>query len=109
MSMPFVPNHPQIFAPHVNTEFRTVRPDGVACTLTLDSVDTSLDDDIQLCFSLLFRSSDPELPQGIYPLTHPLLGECLLSLVPVRYRRGVIRHEAVVNLLRPAAGAPFPG
>lgn len=107
--MPFAPSHPQLFAPHINSEFSLARPDGTACTLTLESVDTSIDDDVQLSFSLLFRSSDPDLPQGIYTLTHKQLGECTLSVVPVRHRRGTIRHESVMNLLRPAAGGSFPG
>jgi len=99
--MKFEPHDPQRFAPHVNEDFRVTRSDGAMVALTLESVDISIDDDIQLCFSLLFRSSDPDLPQGIYQVAHDRLGECTLMIAPVRARRGQLRHEAVFNLLRP--------
>lgn len=99
MNLP--PHDPQRFAPHVNEEFRVIRGDGTPIVLTLEAVDTSIDDETQLGFSLLFRSSDPELPQGSYALSHAQLGECTLVIAPVRARRGQIRHEAVINLLRP--------
>lgn len=100
---------PQLFAPHLNTPFVLSRADGQPVILTLESVDTSIDDEIQLCFSLLFNSADPQLPGGIYTLSHPALGEGSLLLTPVRGRRGPLRHEAVFNLLRPAADAPISG
>lgn len=100
---------PQLFIPHVNEQFLVTRPDGQTVVLTLESVDQSIDDEIQLCFSLLFRSADPRLPAGNYTFTHAVLGEGSAYLTPVSGRRGPILHEAVFNLLRPAAQSPFPG
>ncbi len=100
---------PQSFTAHLNEQFLVTRADGQTVALTLETVETSIDDEIQLCFSLLFRSADPNLPFGNYTLSHPVLGEHSFYLTPVRGRRGPLRHEVVFNLLRPAAESPFPG
>lgn len=107
--MNFQPHDPQRFTPHLQEEFRIARAGAEPAVLTLESVDISIDDEVQLCFSLLFHSSDPDLPQGIYTVTHAQLGPFTLEVAPVRARRGQIRHEAVFNLLRPISGDPFPG
>jgi hypothetical protein len=49
-------------------------------------------------FSLLFRGPRrPVLPQRIYTLTHPGVGDLILFLVPVQGGPEGISYEAIVN------------
>jgi len=68
--------------------------------LTLTEIKKRLDDDTQRAFYLLFRGPKPLLPQGIYRLAHPQLGEVDLFLVPIRQVRDGFVYEAVFNLLK---------
>lgn len=107
--MKFDPTNPAAFTPRLNEEFHIARPDGGAWILTLETVDVSIDDEVQLCFSLLFRCAETDLPPGCHPLSHAQLGTCELGFNPVRVRRGALRYEAVVNLLRDSADLLSPG
>ncbi len=95
---------PDVYTPHLNEPFVLHRPDGGTHTLTLKAVDTSISDDIQLCFSLLFAAEkDVVLPQHIYRMGHAQLGEFELFLVPIRHKRNGLLYEAVFNLLNDEA------
>ena len=107
--MNFDPTNPSVFAARLNEDFHIARPEGGAWTLTLESVEVSIDDEVQLCFSLLFRCPETDLPPGCHSLSHAQLGTCELGFNPVRVRRGAVRYEAVVNLLRDSADQLFPG
>lgn len=106
--MTFDSNSAALFARHVNKEFRLSLPEGGAVSLTLESVEVSIDEATQFACSLLFRSSDPDLPSGLYRLANDDFGECTLHVSPVRVRRGQVRHEAVINLLLPEPASSFP-
>lgn len=107
--MPFDPLSPASYTPHVHDEFRLARPAGGYWTLKLESVDVSIDTPAQLCFSILFRCPDTDLPSGLARLTHAQRGEIVLNLGLVRLRRGGFGYEAVFNLLRDGAEPPPSG
>jgi hypothetical protein len=91
------PASPDSYRPHIGEAFGLLREGGGALTLT--TVDVLIDDEAQLCFSLLFLSGTP-LAQGTYSLSHPALGEINLFLVPIQKAKHGFRCEAVFNLLR---------
>lgn len=95
-----VPLTPESYLPHIGQDFVHAAADGVAHRFTLTTVDRRIDTPGQLCFSLLFQAADDQLPQAIYPLSHPTLGAFDLFLVPLQQRRGAFLYEAVFNLLR---------
>jgi len=88
------------YAPHVDTDFTLSTGTPAARTLRLTSVKTYIDDEVQLCFSLLFLAEGDVLPQQLYPLSHAQLGELTLFLVPIRKQKAGILYEAVFNLLK---------
>src|SRR5260370_17577929 len=67
------------FGPHINTHF--VLPDG-RCLL-LERVTNVASLGAFDRFALSFHSDGPIMPQNIYPLKHPLIGETQIFLVPV--------------------------
>ncbi len=78
------------FAPHVDTAFtHAVHPDWVF-TLAQAEVTSAEGFGGRPTFSLVF-TGPANGPQGIWPLTHPVLGALQLFLVPV----GATRYEAV--------------
>jgi hypothetical protein len=95
-----LPNHPDLYRPHVQSEFRLHAPGGPARTLALTAVHAGIDDEVQLSFSLHFTGPGERLEQGTYPIEHPVLGHFDLFLVPIRRKSTGIVYEAVFNLLR---------
>lgn len=106
---PFDACSPASYTPHVNEEFRVARPDGGDWILRLESVAVSIDEPGQLCFSLLFRSTDSSIPGGLTTVRHSRLGDIILNLALVRLRRGGLAYEAVFNLLRDGAAPALSG
>jgi hypothetical protein len=90
---------PAVFQPHANTKFQVHAPDRVD-TVTLSSVATKIDDEIQLCFVLHFTGTGKALPQGIYRMTHEAMGEIELFIVPIHTRKPGLLYEAAFNLLK---------
>jgi hypothetical protein len=90
---------PAVFEPHLNTQFVVHAPGGDV-PVTLTAVEKKIDDEIQLCFVVHFTGPTPALPQGIYRMTHDVMGEFEIFIVPVHSRRPGILYEAGFNLLR---------
>jgi hypothetical protein len=80
------------FAPHINTSFM-LQDCGF---FVLEQVnELGLSDQCER-FTLLFRRDGPIMPQGTYSLTHAVLGEIEIFLVPVAPGS----YEALFNLER---------
>jgi hypothetical protein len=65
-------------------------------TLTLELISTEPGGDPRP-FSLIFRGPlEPQLPQGIYPVTHPALDQKIpLFLVPIARGDDGLRYEVI--------------
>lgn len=97
------PLSPDAYRPHIGEDFVLQHESGPQI-LTLKDVDVTIDDEIQLCFSLMFHCATAQLSQGAFRLSHPRLGLLDLSLVPTQQRRtGPILYQAVFNLLKDEA------
>lgn len=85
------------FLPHVNESFVTVR-DGVEVPMVLAEASALGDGVSSSAFALIFRSESAVLyPQDMYRLSHPVMGEQDIFLVPVgRHDSGFV-YEAVFN------------
>ena len=93
---------PAVFEPHVGTDFSIDVSDGVVTSATLDSVQRHpprSHGDRTEPFSLVFLgASGTPLPQTIYTMTHPALGNLAIFLVPIGPDdNGRQRYEAVFN------------
>ena len=98
--MTTAPLIPGAYEPHLNERFTVFSADGSSAQLVLDAVRRKLDDEIQLCFVVQFSGTKPILPQGTYRVTHPVLGEFELFIVPMQPRRDRCFYEAGFNLLK---------
>ena len=92
-----------LFQPHIGSEFKISNAD-IPLSLTLENVDTVLDDKSQYAFSLVFRGA-PEvyIPQQICSLSHPVLGDHMLLLVPIAQDEQGYRYEAAISLMKEEA------
>jgi hypothetical protein len=97
------PLSPELYRPHIGSDFVVRFGDGTTRAFQLTSVTVKIDDEIQLSFCLHFHSPGPTLIQHLYPVQHPQLGEFHLFLVPIQQKRAGIVYEAVFNLLKPEA------
>ncbi len=94
------PTSPDFYRPHVNEVF-VVHHDGGASEITLTEVKLHIDDEIQRCFSLFFSRAGMVLPQKIYRLSHPALGEFEMFLVPVQKKHNsAVIYQGGFNLLK---------
>jgi hypothetical protein len=86
------------FTPHVHTRFCVTGLSDYYLELT-EAVDLS---NAQLeQFSLAFSGvTSPWLPQGLYALTHPAMGECSLFLVPNGPDASGMRYQAAFSRFR---------
>jgi len=83
------------FAPRLHTRFCVPQQGGYELELTeiVDHSNTQLEQ-----FSLIFTGIlSPWLPQGSYKLSHPLMGECELFLVPIGPDTAGMRYQAVFS------------
>ncbi len=86
------------FAASLNSEFRVARSSGDAMSMRLVKLDESGSNDVQETFSLQFLANgNAEPKQGLYSLTHDLLGELDIFLVPVARDENGLYFEAVFN------------
>lgn len=89
------------FQPHIGSRFE-IRLGNDALVLTLVEVTELAGSPYPTSnrnpFSLIFRG-DPArvLPQRIYPLTHAVLGEISIFLVPITPDGNGARYEAIFN------------
>lgn len=95
------------YSPHVNETFAARHGAGGPVTLKLIRAEGRGPKDARAdaeCFSLVFRGSHTSpLPQDVYALRHPAIGEVSLLLVPVVSKDGRARYyEAVINRRLPA-------
>jgi|SRR5271170_563154 len=91
------------FAPHLHTRFRVAQPPGYELELTevTDRSNAQLEQ-----FSLIFTGvASPWLPQALYTLVHPEMGECELFLVPVGPDASGMRYEAAFSRFINASSA----
>ena len=89
------------YLPHLKETFTLQGEGGVTATLTLTEAKSRIDDEVQCCFSLIFIAKEGEvLPQHLYRLSHPALGEFDLFLVPIQKRKTGVVYQAVFNLLK---------
>lgn len=86
------------FLEQVNTAFRIPFP------VPHESMEISLleanerSDEFFTSYNLLFQGPDSvQLEQAMYALEHPILGEVVLFLVPVKRTPQGIQYEAVIN------------
>jgi hypothetical protein len=83
------------FAPHLHTRFQVAQPEGYELDLTevTDYSNAQLEQ-----FSLTFTgTASPWLPQALYTLVHPEIGECELFLVPLGPDASGMRYEAAFS------------
>jgi len=89
----------QSFSPYLNDTFSALH-DGVEVSLVL--VEAVALDATGIAgrepFSLLFHGHSPTLlPQDIYQIRHPAVGECAIFLVPVARHENGFAYQAVFN------------
>jgi hypothetical protein len=85
------------FAPHLHTRFRAAT--GADYELELAEVTDHSNAQLEQ-FSLIFIGiPSPWLPQGLYKLAHPQMGECELFLVPIGPGDAGMRYQAVFSRL----------
>jgi hypothetical protein len=88
---------PADFEPHLGHEF-TIETNGKRLDLKLAEVERAGAAVREGgAFSLMFRSAptDPILPQGIYPVQHPVLGTHELFIVPLGPKDGANRYQVI--------------
>src|SRR5271156_1264447 len=91
------------FAPHLQTRFQVAQLDGYELELTevTDQSNAQLEQ-----FSLIFTGpASPVLPQSLYRLAHPQMGEHELFLVPIGPDASRMRYEAAFSRIIAATGS----
>lgn len=88
------------FLEHVDSKFKARLDDGQVFDFHFFKLDTTISNNIQEAFSLLFRAP-LEMPpfQNMFHLEHEKLGDMDLFLVPVRKKEDCLVFEAVFNRL----------
>lgn len=88
------------FSEQVRTTFKGRLDDGQVFDFELFKVESTISNNIQEAFSLLFRAP-LEIPpfQNVFHLEHEKMGEMDLFLVPVRQKDDCLVFEAVFNRL----------
>ncbi len=94
------PCTPDSYRPLIGSDFTVIDPRFGSRIFRLEEVKTHIDDEVQLCFDLLFSCTGDLLPQLTYDVQHPQLGKFPLFLVPIRKKREGLQYEAVFNLLK---------
>ncbi len=94
------------FAQHLNTNFRVELESSQAVELKLIAVTPRAVEAHEEAgmerFSVTFAGpADVLLPQQIYRVTHPEMGELEIFLVPIGKEADGFRYEAVYNYYRP--------
>ena len=86
------------FAPHVGERFELLLPEGEPLGLRLSSCDElgEAPEGARRAFSLLFHG-DRLVPQQIWTLRHPKLGELELFVVPLGPDEQGLRYEVIFN------------
>lgn len=91
----------QQFLPHLNETFAAIFGEAERSFVLVEAKPISAPDAQDLArepFSLLFFCETPEvLPQGIYRLRHPDIGEADVFLVPVARQAGGFVYQAIFN------------
>jgi len=91
------------FVPYLHTRFQVAQPEGYELELTevADQSNAQLEQ-----FSLIFTGiASPWLPQGLYVLVHPQMGQCELFLVPLGPDAAGMRYQAVFSRFIRTPGA----
>lgn len=90
----------EIAVPHVGSTFDIRYPDGAVITLQLTEAKDMGSTPQQEQFMLVFQGPpQPLLQQATYGLTHPVLGELLVFLVPNAQNAEGFLYHAVYNRL----------
>lgn len=89
----------------LQTTFRVLNVLPEPIDLELVQVTNLMETPRQIGFSVIFLGpADRMMPQHIYRLQHPQLGEMDLFLVPVGKQQSGYEYEAVFNHLKPPSG-----
>ncbi|HLO31904.1 MAG TPA: hypothetical protein VK249_22335 [Anaerolineales bacterium] len=89
-----------LFAKNQNTTFAVGHPRWGDVIVELVSVSDLRETPRQRMFSLIFRGPlDRPLEQGLYPMSHAIMGTESLFLVPIAREMDGFRYEAVFNNL----------
>lgn len=81
------------FTPHLHTQFQVEGEEKLELTSATDHSNAQLEQ-----FSLIFTGPvSPCLPQRLYALSHPQMGNVELFLVPVGPDKTGMRYEAVFS------------
>jgi hypothetical protein len=83
----------------VGEHFTVIQTDAESGTLRLEEVGVHANDRARIDCSLYFQAAPPLRAQGIYDLTHPVLGENDIFLVPARKATTGFVYEAVFNTI----------
>lgn len=90
------------FLPHVGTGFAIRFPEGPVVTLRLIEARDLGSTPRQEQFELLFQGPrDPYLPQATYGMTHAVLGDQAIFIVPTARTGDGYQYQAVFNRLIP--------
>lgn len=88
------------FTEHLNSTFKGQLDDGQIFDLELFKVESTISNNMQEAFSLLFRAPLDIPPfQNIFHLEHAKIGKMDLFLVPIRQKDDCLVFEAVFNQL----------
>lgn len=89
------------FLEHLDSTFRARLEDGQVFNLHFYKLDSTISNDIQEAFSLLFRAPLDMPPfQNMFHVEHDKMGEMDLFLVPVSKKDDCLVFEAVFNRLK---------
>ena len=92
----------------IGEHFTLNQADASPGIFSLEEVVVHANDPTRINFSLYFQAAPPLLAQGIYRLTHPLMGETDIFLVPMRKVATGFVYEAVFNTIIPMPEASSP-
>ena len=97
------------FSQHVNTKFSVSIDSGETVELELVDVvvrenEPSEQKGMERFSTFFYGPTNAFLPQQMYQLTHPQMGELLIFLVPIGQEQRGFKYEAVFNRFQEAKG-----
>jgi hypothetical protein len=89
-----------LFEPHVGSIFTVSLHSGEQIAFVLDDIQDKTDPGAPYtAFSVFFSADVPlRLPQGAYPMQHPVLQEQFIFLVPIGVEAGRVNYQACFNI-----------
>lgn len=88
------------FSGQLNSKFHIASETQPSFDAELVEVEQTISNSVQMSFSLIFRApADTPPAQSLYNAAHPVLGEMLIFLVPIKMNDQGLFFEAVFNKL----------